>query len=67
MPKLKTHKALVKRIKISKRKKVIRRGTGQNHFNSKESGQVGRKKKKDVRLFKTDEKNVLKAMPYINR
>lgn len=62
MPKLKTHKALAKRIKISKRKKVIRRSTGQNHFNSKETGKEGRKKKRDKRLFRTDEKNVLKAM-----
>jgi ribosomal protein L35 len=64
MPKLKTHKALVKRIKVSKRKKVIRRSTGQNHYNSKESGKEGRKKKGDVRLFKADEKNVLNALPY---
>lgn len=62
MPKLKTHKALVKRIKISKKNKVMRRATGQNHYNSKETGKVGRKKKNDSRLFKTDEKNVLKAM-----
>jgi len=67
MPKLKTHKALAKRIKISKRKKVIRRSTGQNHYNSKESGKAGRMKKSDIRLFKTDEKNVLKALPYITR
>jgi ribosomal protein L35 len=64
MPKLKTHKALVKRIKISKRKKVLKRATGQNHYNSKDTGSEGRRKKKDTRLFKTDEKNVLKAMPY---
>lgn len=62
MPKIKTHKALAKRIKISKRKKVIRRATGQNHYNSKETGKAGRMKKRDVRLFKTDEKNILKAM-----
>lgn len=62
MPKLKTNKALVKRIKVSKRKKVIRRSTGQNHYNSKENGKVGRQKKGDVRLFRTDEKNVLKAL-----
>ena len=66
MPKLKTKKALVKKIKISKGKKVIRRSTGQNHFNSKENGKVGREKKKMLRLFKTDEKNVLKALPYNN-
>lgn len=64
MPKLKTPKALKKRVKITKGKKVIRRKTGQNHFNSKETGKKGREKKKDVRLFKADEKNVLKALPY---
>jgi ribosomal protein L35 len=64
MPKLKTKKALVKKIKITKGKKVLRRSTGQNHYNSKETGKVGRDKKSDVRLFRADEKNVLKALPY---
>jgi ribosomal protein L35 len=64
MPKLKTPKALIKRIKITKKKKVLRRATSQNHYNSKESGKEGRRKKSDVRLFKTDEKNVLKGLPY---
>lgn len=62
MPKLKTKKALAKKIKISKNKKVSRRKTGQNHFNSKETGKKGRQKRKDVRLFRGDEKNVLKAI-----
>ena len=62
MPKLKTKKALVKKIKITKRKKVTRRHTGQNHYNSKDTGAEGRAKKGDVRLFKADEKNILKAM-----
>ena len=65
MPKLKTHKALVKRIKITKRKKILKRATGQNHYNSKEGGNEGRKKKNDNRLFRTDEKNVIKALPYL--
>jgi ribosomal protein L35 len=42
MPKLKTPKALIKRIKITKKKKVLRRATSQNHYNSKESGKEGR-------------------------
>lgn len=62
MSKLKTKKALVKRIKITKNKKVLRRSTGQNHYNSKENGKVGREKKGDKRLFKADEQNVLKRM-----
>lgn len=62
MPKLKTPKALVKKVKITKNKKVLRRSTGQNHYNSKENGAVGRAKKRDKRLFKADEKNVLQAL-----
>lgn len=64
MPKLKTRKAVIKKFKITKKKKALRRKTGQNHFNSKETGNEGRKKRGDVRLFKADEKNVLKALPY---
>lgn len=62
MPKLKTKKSLVKKIKITKKGKVLRRATGQNHYNSKETGQEGRAKKSDVRLFRADEKNVLKRI-----
>lgn len=65
MPKLKTRKALIKKIKITKKKKVLRRSTNQNHFNSKDTGDQGRRKKRDVRLFRADEKNVLKALPNI--
>lgn len=64
MPKLKTPKSVIKKIKLSRRKKVLRRRTGQNHYNSKETGQAGRKKKGDFPMFKTDQKNVLKALPY---
>ncbi len=64
MPKLKTYKALVKKIKLTKKNKILRRKTGQNHYNSKENGKVGRIKKNDIRLFKTDEKNFLNAIPY---
>lgn len=64
MPKLKTFKALVKKVKITGKKKVTKRATGQNHYNSKDTGEQGRMKKKDQRLFKADEKNVLKAIPY---
>jgi large subunit ribosomal protein L35 len=66
MPKMKTKKALSKKVKITKNKKVTRRKTGQNHYNSKETGKVGREKKGTVRLFKADEKNVLRALPYNN-
>ena len=56
MPKLKTPKALKKRIKITKRKKVIRRKCGQNHFNSKESGKKDEKKRKICAFSKLTKK-----------
>lgn len=64
MPKLKTPKSVVKKFRITKKKKVMRRATGQNHYNSKDTGEEGRDKRTDVRLFKADEKNVLRALPY---
>jgi len=66
MPKLKTRKSVAKKIKITKNKKVMRRSTGQNHYNSKDSGEVTRSKKKDQRLFSSDEKNVIKTMPNLS-
>lgn len=65
MPKLKTRKAAAKKVKITGKRKALRRCTGQNHYNSKETGKVGREKRKDRRLFKADEVNMLRALPYI--
>ena len=67
MPKIKTKKSASKKFKFTKSGKVTRRKTGQNHYNSKENGKEGRAKKGDHRLFKADEQNVLKALPYLNR
>jgi ribosomal protein L35 len=64
MPKMKTKKSVAKKVKITKNKKVIRRSTGQNHNNSKETGEQGRSKKKDKRMFRADEKNIVAALPY---
>jgi ribosomal protein L35 len=48
MPKLKTHKAIAKRFKKTKSGKIVKRASGQNHFNARETGKVGRNKKSDV-------------------
>jgi len=64
MPKLKTNKSVAKKVRVTRRKKVIRRKTNQNHFNSKDSGKVGQRKRMDESLFKTDAQNVLKSLPY---
>lgn len=64
MPKMKTKKAVAKKIRVTKKRKALRRHTSQNHYNSKETGKFRRGKRKDLRLFKADEKNVLAALPY---
>ncbi|HLD60876.1 MAG TPA: 50S ribosomal protein L35 [Patescibacteria group bacterium] len=61
--KLKTHKATSKRFRITKTGKIEKRTSGQNHFNSRESGKVGRNKKSDVIVSRTL-KDVMKvALP----
>lgn len=64
MPKLKTKKSVAKKVKITGGKKLLRRYTKQNHYNSKQTGKFKRFKRNDQRLFKADEANVLNALPY---
>jgi ribosomal protein L35 len=64
MPKLKTKKSVVKKVKVTSKRKVTRRYTKQNHYNSRQNGNFKRKKRGTLELFKTDEANVLKALPY---
>lgn len=63
MPKLKTKKSVIKKVKLTKKGKVIVRHSGQNHYNTRETGNFKRKKRRDIRLFKTDEKNIIKGLP----
>lgn len=63
MPKVKTHKGTSKRINHSKTGKLLARATGQNHFNSRESGKTTKNKRRDLVLHKSI--NKLKALiPY---
>jgi len=64
MPKIKTRKAVAKRFKVTKNKKVVKRGTGQDHFNARESGKQKRGKKLDRSLAAGDAQNVKKMLPY---
>ncbi|MBI5794576.1 50S ribosomal protein L35 [Candidatus Uhrbacteria bacterium] len=50
MAKQKTHKALASRIKITKTGKVLKRYAGQDHFNSRDTGKISRKKRRDTTL-----------------
>lgn len=48
--KLKTHKALSKRVRVTKTGKVTKRKAGQNHFNGRESGKTTRNKRRDITM-----------------
>ncbi|MFA6184398.1 MAG: 50S ribosomal protein L35 [Parcubacteria group bacterium] len=62
MPKMKSKKSLVKKVKITGGKKVLRRYTKQNHFNAKQTGTLKRKKRSDVEIVGQEAKNILKAI-----
>ncbi|KKP68318.1 MAG: hypothetical protein UR66_C0006G0019 [Candidatus Moranbacteria bacterium GW2011_GWE1_35_17] len=62
MPKMKSKKSLIKKIKVTAGKKVLRRYTKQNHFNSKQTGSFKRKKRSDVEIVGQEAKNILKAL-----
>ncbi len=56
--KQKTHKATAKRFQITKKKKLLKRYAGQNHFNSRDTGSQTRKKRRDVTMGKANEKTI---------
>ncbi|MDD3284702.1 MAG: 50S ribosomal protein L35 [Patescibacteria group bacterium] len=62
MGKLKTFKALTKRVKITKSGKIIARAKGQDHFNTTESGNKTRNKRRDKSLSKSISKNMKKYL-----
>lgn len=62
--KLKTHKTVSKRIKVSGAGKLIKRKAGQGHFNSRESGNTTRNKRSDLDIAKQYVKNIRSLMPH---
>jgi len=58
MAKQKTHKATVKRFTVSKNKKIKHRKPGQAHFNSRDTGNALRKKRRDMTVHSVYEKTV---------
>lgn len=65
MPKLKTRKAVLKRFKVTGTKKLLRRKSGQNHFNAKESSRITKSKKTTLEVDKNQQKIFRKEIPYI--
>ena len=65
--KLKTHKTTAKKVKVTKgkkKKKFLTKHAGQNHFNARETGSVGRSKKRDQQVAKVDEKTIKNIQPF---
>jgi len=62
--KQKTPKTVAKRFKITKKKKVLKKTCGQDHFNSRESGNTTRNKRKKTTSSKPLSKTVKKLLPY---
>ncbi len=52
--KAKTHQATAKRFRVTAKGKYMKRTAGQDHFNSRESGVVTRRKRRDVAIAKVN-------------
>ena len=63
--KQKTRKCVAKKVKVTAKKKIVRRHSNQNHFNAKETGKARRAKRRSQGMYSADEKNVLRAVPYL--
>ncbi|HMQ01756.1 MAG TPA: bL35 family ribosomal protein [Candidatus Doudnabacteria bacterium] len=50
MPKLKTHQGTAKRFRKTKTGKIMHRTSGQDHFNTRETGKVKKNKRRDTLL-----------------
>lgn len=64
MPKIKTHKATVKRFKKTANNKLLQRKAGQDHFNARDTGNATRKKRVDITVSSTFAKTIHKLTPY---
>lgn len=64
MPKIKTHKATVKRFKKTSTNKILQRKAGQDHFNARDTGNATRKKRLDIAATKTLVKTIHTLTPY---
>ncbi len=62
--KLKTKKSIAKRFKITSKKKILHRISGQDHFNASDPGKTTRNKRRKKTISKASQKKVKKAVPY---
>jgi large subunit ribosomal protein L35 len=64
MPKMKSHKATVKRFRVTAKGKLKQRHTGQDHFNARDTGKASRAKRRDVSTTDTLQKTIKILMPH---
>ncbi len=62
MSKMKTQKSIDKRFNLTKTGKMIKRKAGQDHFNAKESGDVTRSKRRDIKVDSSLAQNLKKRI-----
>lgn len=62
MPKMKTHKGLAKRVKVTGRRKVLRRKSYVGHLLSGRSARRRRRLHKSVTMVKADARKVLERL-----
>jgi len=60
----KTRKSISKRFKFTKTGKILRRQTGQNHFRTKKSSNLKRRKKRLIPLSAPEQKIVKNFLTY---
>jgi large subunit ribosomal protein L35 len=64
MPKVKTHQGTAKRFTKTKTGKILHRASGQDHFNSRDTGENTMGKRRDSALHRTHKKNINQLIPY---
>ena len=55
---MKAHKTISKRVKVTKTGKIMKRKAGQNHFNSRESSNTTRNKRRDISVSTSYDRNI---------
>jgi large subunit ribosomal protein L35 len=59
---MKTRKSISKRFKITRRGKIMRRLTGQDHYLAKKSGKRRRASRKWIKMSKAEAKKIKKLL-----
>ncbi len=62
---MKTYKAIAKRLKITKRGKIIHKKTGLDHFRTKKSGKYILAKRRERKISPVFKKTILKTLKRI--